>query len=50
MPGVGNAVKKQFISDLTGDWSRVSGMFGKNTKDTEKLVEITCEELAALDL
>lgn len=48
--GVGNAVKNQFISDLTGGWSRVSGVFGKNAKDTEKLVEITCEELIALDL
>jgi len=48
--GVGNAIKHNFLSDLTGGWSSASGNFGKVNKECEQLVETTFAELQALDL
>ena len=48
--GLGNAVKNNFLSDLTGGWSSASQNFGKTNKECEKLVETTLAELQALDL
>lgn len=48
--GVGNAIKNNFLSDLTGGWSSASANFGKTNKTCEQLVEATLAELQALNL
>ena len=48
--GVGNAIKNNFLSDLTGGWSSASANFGKTSKTCEQLVEATLAELQALNL
>ena len=50
LAGVGNAVLNNFMSDLTGGGTAASGVFGKNAKKIEELVEITTQELDALGL
>lgn len=48
--GVGNAVKNQILSDLTGGLIGMSGVIGKKSKEIEKLVEATAQELDAMGL
>ena len=48
--GTGKQIGHMLASDLSGGWSGFSGTFGKTAKECEKLVETTCEELAALGL
>lgn len=48
--GVGNAVKNQILSDLTGGILGLGGVIGKNAKEIEKLVEATAQELGAMGL
>ena len=48
--GVGNMVGNMVMDELTNGWNQASSVFGKKSKNTEKLVEITTEELDALGL
>ncbi len=48
--GAGNAVANMALDDLTGGLSGLRGIVGKNTKSAEKLVDLTVEELDALQL
>lgn len=50
LAGVGNAVLNNFMSDVTGGATAVSGIFGKKAKTIEELVEVTAQELDALGL
>ncbi|MCC6094049.1 MAG: hypothetical protein LIV24_03345 [Eubacterium sp.] len=48
--GAGNAVVNTALNDLTGGLLNMRGVFSKNTKTAEKLIDITVEELNALGL
>ncbi len=48
--GAGNAVANMALDDLTGGLSGLRGIVGKNTKSAEKLVDLTVQELDALQL
>jgi hypothetical protein len=48
--GVSNMVANMIVDDLTGGANNASSFIGKKAKDTEKLVDITTEELEALGL
>lgn len=48
--GVGKAVGNMVADDLTGGLFNMFGVFGKKTKQCEKLVEATAAELEALNL
>lgn len=48
--GAGNAAVNMALGDLTGGLTNLRGMVGKNTKSAEKLVDLTVQELDALQL
>lgn len=48
--GAGNAAVNMALNDLTGGLTGLRGIAGKNTKSAEKLVELTVQELDALQL
>ena len=48
--GAGNAAINMAVDDLTGGLTGLRGIVGKNTKSAEKLVDLTVQELDALQL
>ncbi|MBQ0042153.1 MAG: hypothetical protein KBS85_02355 [Lachnospiraceae bacterium] len=48
--GVGNAAKNALLDHVTDGISGMSGVFGKNAKEAEKMVEVTAQEIEALNL
>lgn len=48
--GMGRAVGNRVLADLTGGLTDIRGMIGKNNRAAEKLVDITVDELNAMNL
>lgn len=50
MVGLGNFAKNYALSTLSGGWSRISGVIGKNKKRCMELVDITAREIKEAEI